>query len=130
MFSKPVNVTDAILKQPLTNVGQFAIREYKITGVCNVGETHFHKYDHTTFVIAGEIIVEFFEKVGSEIVFKNRTKICSSGNPLERFVLIPKNTIHRIKSKSQICEYCCVFQHRNDDGMTVEYYKGNGEAYI
>lgn len=117
-------------------VGCIAYRQYAIDGKCNVGRIHAHNYDHTTVILSGAATIEYFDQIGwlddgePHLEKIGQTSVRSEDDPQGRFIVVPKNRHHRIKAESDTVIYACIFSHRDSDGVVVETYEGNQDAYI
>jgi hypothetical protein len=70
-------------------------------------DTHYHLFDHVSFLVKGEIDIEIDGKI---------TKTFQSPG----IVIVPKDKPHRIIAKTDNVEWYCVFAVRDDVGGVVE----------
>lgn len=111
-------------------LGNIFIRKMKFKNAGDVMDGHAHNFDHTTIIFTGSVKVEFKRPDGStgEKIFHAPTK----GEPVEHgqgYVLIRKDTEHKITALEDFTEAWCVFAHRDEHGELVDEFNGQNKAY-
>lgn len=99
-------------------------RMYQLDRACESKQGHKHNYDHVTLVLRGRLKVLYsYEKDGKTV--EGEAGEFGQGES----VTILKHVHHTLIALEDNTIYVCVFSHRDFDGVVVERYVGNTEAY-
>lgn len=111
--------TDAIIAGPV------AFRQFNLGKACESHQQHEHNKDHVTFITNGSVkIIYEYEKDGETI--KGETGIFSK----DQYVTIKAGVRHNVKALEDNTTYLCIFSHVDFNGIVIETYIGNHEAYV
>lgn len=91
-------------------VGPVAIRRVVLAHACDTCVSHEHAYDHTTIVISGRVAVSY-----------DGGTVLGIFGPGECFETVAQRH-HTIKALDGPATYCCVFSHRDLEGIVVQRY--------
>jgi hypothetical protein len=87
-----------------------AVLPYSGTGVCNVLETHAHKYDHVTRCTLGEVLYQELDADGSVVKQQRLDK--------GQWLWVEAGKRHRIKTLTEEWAYQC--EHWDHDLVDAE----------
>ena len=102
--------------------GPFRIRPMRFTHAGCVVATHAHNFDHVTYVVKGELLIEKLDE--SDAVL--RAVLKKAGE----WVLVKAGVRHRVTAMADDSEGRCMFVHRDHRGELTEVDEGWEPSYV
>ena len=103
-------------------IGPTRNRVFTWDGKCKPYVLHAHNYDHLTQVLAGSVRVVIVRSDGTEAIANECLTVFQE-------IVIPKGVKHRIEPLEPGTMFQCIFSHRDKDGVVIEQYAFNEDAY-